>query len=439
MLDVLDIDSLSRSRNRFKYKGTNGLWGICTQDQRKITLPLFEEILDIVKWGNFIRVRTLHDHQTKIINFKGELLPLPYMGTIGTYIPNYFIITEAGKDIFRNMGLYDIEYQEIIPPTASLIGMSNAICGVNLFSFYKEKQIHYLIHDTNCNEIITIKRNNDFKTITCHKVNGEIIEMFIDKFYGRNMTYYNIQINEKVCCIVYDFDYWLQKVQKICLLPVFDKIELLEVIDSNNHIFKVSNNNLWGLFNTEKEICSINYDEITFNKKSYRTKIKNYKLKKGELYGIVTESMAIIEPQYEDIKNISNQHIAIKRNEKWGIINDKNEIIIVPQYKDIFDFNPIYKDMNIEINSNIFFMVETFNKEIKFINSNNIPLVSLGYYVKIGKSIYTIDTYDSKYYEIVEIQKFTTDLSNAYKNSDSEIFRYDSSNIDLSGYSTNES
>ncbi len=91
MIEIFNIDSLSKYRNVFKYKGDNGLWGICTSNHEKITMPLYEDIVDIVKWGDFIRVRTIHDHLTKIINFKGELLPLPYIKTICTVIPNFHL------------------------------------------------------------------------------------------------------------------------------------------------------------------------------------------------------------------------------------------------------------------------------------------------------------------------------------------------------------
>lgn len=47
----------------------------------------------------------------------------------------------------------------------------------------------------------------------------------------------------------------------------------------------------------------------------------------------------VIEPQFADAHSFANGYAAIKKNGKWGFIDENGEIVIRAQFEDARDFN----------------------------------------------------------------------------------------------------
>jgi hypothetical protein len=92
-----------------------------------------------------------------------------------------------------------------------------------------------------------------------------------------------------------------------------------------------------GIYANDTEICQPIYDDIFEDSKFYNNRLRhiqtgNYIIKKGEYIGVVFENKSIIEAKYESLLYLYQNLYAYKQFGKWGIINDKNQIIAEPQY-----------------------------------------------------------------------------------------------------------
>lgn len=100
-------------------------------------------------------------------------------------------------------------------------------------------------------------------------------------------------------------------------------------------------NYVQGVYNLKsgKEIVPVKYDYIYIPKGKYFDGWVNIENKSDpqsythDLKGIANvETGAIIEPMYEDVADFSEGLVAVKKDGKWGYVNDKNEMVIDFKY-----------------------------------------------------------------------------------------------------------
>lgn len=198
----------------------------------------------------------------------------------------------------------------------------------------------------------------------------------------------------------------------LCVPCLYDEIKFAEphflYLEKNNHIetysfekneltplnydkvevslqgVKIYLNNHVGVYREGKEVCPPIYDDVEFGEHH------DIITKMGELFGVVTASGSIIEPNFEKLSYLDSNHYAFLQNDKWGVVNNENHITS-PKYDDIYIDN---------------------------IYSKNI-------YGRIGRKMYNISE-NEKFIKI-----FLYNFSCGYENSNSPILKFDSKNIDL--------
>lgn len=196
---------------------------------------------------------------------------------------------------------------------------------------------------------------------------------------------------------------------------IYDSVEVL-----SNDKYRTSLNGKIGLYNNEYEICPPVFDEI-----DYLGKI----VKKGILYGLITDDNKIIEPQYENIKRLCFNYYAILHLGKWGIIDNYNKLFINPQYEDIEAL--CYES---KFNNMILFKAKSDNYwgTIDIMNNTIIPF-KFDYITTSKKSIY--GRIGRNYYLLNKGEEFKSqffsDYSCGYDNSNSSIFDFDKDELDL--------
>lgn len=144
------------------------------------------------------------------------------------------------------------------------------------------------------------------------------------------------------------------------------------------HGAKVYSGDHVGVFREGKEICPPIYDDVR----------NDIIIKVSKLLGVITASGSIIEPKFDNLTYLTSGYYVFLHNNKWGVVS--TNCIIPPKYDYIYDGR----------------------------YSHNI-------YGRIGREMYNISKKEKF------IGTFLLDKSYGYENSDSPIFKFDSSDIDL--------
>ncbi len=109
---------------------------------------------------------------------------------------------------------------------------------------------------------------------------------------------------------------------------------------------KINNGLLFSKTNEKFGFCNISFNKIIPNKFDQVSDFENGKalVKIQGNWGVIdTLGNFIIEPKYENIKNLHHGFFAIKsNNSKWGIINESNKKITEYIYHSIFEFETPY-------------------------------------------------------------------------------------------------
>ncbi len=179
------------------------------------------------------------------------------------------------------------------------------------------------------------------------------------------------------------------------ILTGYDKIEAIDNLDSKQNIWyednvlRVSKNGKYGLIDFEgKEILACEYDEIT----ALKGVKSNILIKKAENVGLVNEKGQIIVPvQYKNILTLKegykNEYIVVNENNKYGLISTSGNVLIEPKYEMIKYLN----------SSNLFGIKE--NGVWKLINTQDTNIIIDGGYDDIieAKTDSIIIIKDGKY------------------------------------------
>lgn len=151
-----------------------------------------------------------------------------------------------------------------------------------------------------------------------------------------------------------------------------------ELISNNNDYSIVKKKNTYYLINHLNDNIQIKinkkYTPISISKNNI-LKVKTNEL----LYGFLNEKLEIlIEPIYQDANDFFDEYASVKNN-KWGIINNKNKIIIDFEYdlisKNCTEFIKVEKDKeNYFIDKHNNQYLKNFNKKYKLYEFNNLML-----------------------------------------------------------------
>lgn len=237
-----------------------------------------------------------------VINIDGKIILEPECQKVATTFPNeinnnvidfklnnkYGIIDKSGKIILK------AEYDEL----------GEIFENTNSNYFYVKKENKYYILD-----------KRDFS-----------IKRELDDIYFSKKT---------------DFDPENNDYQK-------DQPSINEAVYKNTALVK--ENNLWGIINTNNEFTLKPYfEELVFFELPYYKAIENTNKKVGLVYSDESENVRIIENKnfqkigypntfntndYEEYYNNKEYYnvIPFQKNDKWGFINEKNEIVIEPKW-----------------------------------------------------------------------------------------------------------
>lgn len=102
-------------------------------------------------------------------------------------------------------------------------------------------------------------------------------------------------------------------------------------------VFNVKKNGKWGIIDEDGvAIIPCEYDEIEVGFNSSYTLINSFQLKKNGKWGIAdkTTGRIVIPCEYDEIFKFA-ETMPVKKGDKWGIIDDKNEVIIPFEYEGI--------------------------------------------------------------------------------------------------------
>ena len=222
----------------------------------------------------------------------------------------------------------------------------------------------------------------------------------------------------------------------------YDLVEAIGIIDENNNILynseilKVTKNEKVGLINfSNKEILKTEYDDIRildnqnekflvekdgkiglvnkFGKTILNTEYKNIIstdnsdkyiiVDMDNKYGIAEESNIKINPQYEDIKEFTDENMyVVKKDNKWIVINIENEVVLSGEYDDIAEINSKkvifiknkkYGVMNIESET----IIPSEYESIEFAFENKYIVKKAGKYGVVDSNNITVIPIDKTY------------------------------------------
>lgn len=319
--ELLEVYPISNEFDLCKYTyickdprvGQMKRWGLCNKEHIKIQSQIY---IDITCCGKFLKAKNILQ-TIQILRPNGTI----FLDNIKTFeeFENFYILTHKSNSSDKTF--YDKEF--------NIIKNSH---GIELYSlcefknrnqyriFYKDSYISYfyILFNSSLNRIIYI---NIYKYGQV-RIYNETKEIPFDFYQSETaFSFYKFSLDEKLDGIITN--------NTIIFIDKYDKIEpLMSKPCLNGKYYKVCTNNKYGILLEGKEICPPLYDDIYCED-------NDIYLKKEGFIGTITNSNNIIQPIYEKLIKLKYEYYAYLRNQKWGIINKQNEIILEPFFEEI--------------------------------------------------------------------------------------------------------
>ena len=280
------------------------IWGIKkmlttkTSPTGKISTINYYPVYTNEKWG--------------VINSSGETVIEPQYKEM-IIIPNsskaYFVCT------------YDVNYETGKYKTKVVNEKNESIIteydNVNFIDFYEDEKVKYL------DNLLKVEKNGKYGLIS---LNGsKILDCKYDEISLLQGIDNSILIKENALIGLCDYN------GNIIIEPKYRGVQGIGNSYKNGYI-TISPDNLYGIIDFNSNVIFENkYLDI---KNIYSS--NKYAVKIEDKYRIIDKTeKVLLEKEFEDIGDISNNEIIYKESGKYGLINTDGEIKIQPQYEDL--------------------------------------------------------------------------------------------------------
>lgn len=367
------------------------LWGICTKTLKQIWSPIYETI-KIGSDNTYIKAfkNISGKKEESILTLQGEYIASGDF-ICYTHYPSVNII-EYNKN---HIHIYDKNWKELLPLISNSFREED--CNFIDVTIYAHKN-----NSSDYQTFIIIDRNYDNKEENCFIVELSNKELKIRKNLCEDVKYFTttddcsiqytkFNINEEIVGIIIS--------HKLYLMSNFDKIEKYSP-DKKSQFFKIYKDNFVGLFSYFEVIPPI-FDNIKFLTDNYFAIYKDNSCQLLDLWNIQPYNLkrhycALKEkPKYQEVEYLHDGFFKILHKGYWGIM--KYDKFITPT---------IYDEI-VSVNSNIYARKD-FQLDKIFIDR-----INSSFQVKNKKF------------------KIINNFSNAYENINSNLFKFDSNNINL--------
>lgn len=367
------------------------LWGICTKTLEQLCSPIYESIEIDFKNAYIKAFRNIsRKKEVSILTLQGEHIASGDFNCY-TYYPSINII----KYNKNHIHIYDKNWKELLPLISNSFREED--CNFTGVIIYAHKN-----NSTDYQTFIIIDKNHDNKEENCFIVELSDMEFKIRKNLCEEVKYFTttddcsihytkFEINKNIIGIIIS--------RKLYLMSNFDKIEKYSP-DQKSQFFKIYKDNFVGLFSYFEVIPPI-FDKIKFLSDTYFAIYKDNSCQLLDLWDIQPYNFKwhyyALEkkPKYQEVEYLHDGFFKILHNGFWGIM--KYDKIITPT---------IYDEI-VSVNSNIY-----ARKDYQ-LDKIFIDRVNCSFQVK-NKRI-----------------KIINNFSNAYENLNSNLFKFDSNNINL--------
>ncbi len=177
-----------------------------------------------------------------------------------------------------------------------------------------------------------------------------------------------------------------------------------QVIELKDNIYLLVQNNKYGFFNSKSNcfVTQISYDFFKDKPTDFYYKNNLYKLIKNKQQALVDANgrLSIDFGLYDEINFASNNLIKVKRNNKFGFVDRKLNLVIPYQYQTANDFRD---SISIARKKENYILVNLVGKEVAQ-SSTEIVKISQHYYL-INESILVDNTGKEIFNEIDNVQK----------------------------------
>jgi len=212
----------------------------------------------------------------------------------------------------------------------------------------------------------------------------------VSKFQESKLKYGIISKKEKLI-VPFEYDYILIEYDNfICCKEnkwgvIDDKLKVLidfqyDSISMVKDYFEVKKNEFVGLFSLKGlEIIPVNFDEIIVSNNNYFIINQNGKV------GVYDINSDLIPNEYDEIKPANSGFLA-RIEDKWGLLDDKNSILIEFKYKSLSDSDDkgffIAKENNKfgYLNLNGDWLIRPLFDKAEMFDANDRAIVNVGYY-----------------------------------------------------------
>lgn len=366
------------------------LWGICTKTLKQICSPIYETIKIGTDNAYIKAFRNISGKKEEsIFTLQGEHIASGDFNCY-TYYPSVNII-EYNKN---HIHIYDKNWKELLPLISNSFREEDCkFIGVIIYA-HKNNSTDY-------QTFIIIDRNCENNESNCFVVELSNKELKIRKNLCEDVKYFTItddcsihytkfEINKKIIGIIIS--------GKLHLMSNFDKIEIYSP-DNKSKFFKIYKDNFVGLFSYFEVIPPI-FDKIKYVTDNHFAIYKDNSCQLLDIsymrpYNKWHYCELEIKPKFQEVEYLHNGLFKILHNGYWGIMKDDKFI------------SPTMYDEIVSVNSNIY-----ARKDYQL------------YKIVIDRINYSYQVKNEKF-------KIINNFSNAYENINSNLFKYDSNNINL--------
>ncbi len=368
----------------------NGKWGAVSVDGQFEIEPKYD---DFESFNEGLAMITLND-KVGYIAKTSEVKVQPIFDDGFPFHNGFAVVEKNGK-----FGLINRVGEFVIEPEFADLGTMNE--GLIYFE-YKEKYGYF-----DNKGLVRLKPNfsdaSDF-------VNGKAIVAKND-LYGVIDTYGTTylpfmfddinRVNDSVFAV--KFDNWgLMTLNKDTLLP----FEYSSIKSLGNKMFLVENDEVFNYWNSQtKSFISDEWFKVYAEYQEFAQFKNGYaKVKLDDGYNFVDSLGRLkFKKTYDDLGNYAN-HIAFKKDDKWGYINKNQSVFVKPAYDKTFSFNHIGGIVVLEplkgiVGEDKSLLLDVFYEEFTFVNDTILITKSRGRYGLMTTNKDTILTFN---YQLIE-------------------------------------